>query len=384
MIKKNVVSFLCLLLLVAPSYAQVQTTAKQIYLYDLSTDTVLATKNAQQKMYPASMTKLMTVYLTFKQLKKGSISLNSKFLVSKKAWKKGGSKMFVRVDTLVTVSDLLRGVIVDSGNDAAIVLAEGIAGTEEAFAKRMTDQARKLGMLHTQFRNATGWPDPQHYTTAEDLGILATELIRQFPEYKNFWAQKSFVYNGIKQYNRNPFFLNHTASKLGVDLVKTGHTEISGYGLVASLEKDGRQIVFVINGLSTLSERIKESYRLALNALYDYKFITVVSKDDALGTIPVWQGVRAGVDFKVNNDIKLTVGLGSVDAIQTKVSYRSPLYAPIKKGDKVGKVTVSVPGRNSRTYVLYAAKTVKKAPMLLRLEQGLAYFFMGFFDDHRI
>ena len=206
------------------------TKAKQAILLDFNTGHILMEKAADTRMYPASMTKMMTAFMLFERLKNGSLSLEDSFSVSKKAWRKGGSKMFVEIDKQVKVEDLLRGIIIQSGNDATIVVAEGISGSEENFAIEMTKKARELGMLNTQFKNASGWPDDEHYTTARDLSILATAIIRDHPEYYHIYSEKSFKYNGIDQSNRNPLLY----ANIGADGLKTGHTEASGYGLTAS------------------------------------------------------------------------------------------------------------------------------------------------------
>ena len=241
-----------------PAKAEIITPAEFVMIMDYESGDILYEKNADMPMKPASMAKLMTTYLLFEQLQNGSMRLEDKFIVSEKAYRKGGSRMFVEIGSQVTISDLLRGIIVQSGNDAAIVVAEGLAGTENAFADEMTARAQSLGMVNTVFGNSTGWPDEKTTTTARDLAILAKAMIKNHPEFYGIYAEKSFTYNNIKQPNRNP--LLHTVE--GADGLKTGHTSESGYGLVGSAELNGQRIILVINGLTSVKDRKMESVRL--------------------------------------------------------------------------------------------------------------------------
>ena len=242
----------------APPAQALETRAREAFLIDVTTGTVLLEKDADVSMPPASMSKIMTAYLVFGALKEGRISLDDKLPVSEKAWRKGGSKMFVEVGSEVSVEDLLRGVIVQSGNDACIVLAEALAGSEEAFAEQMTRKAREIGMEGSTFTNSTGWPDPNHRMTARDLAILAERMVQDFPDFYHYYSEREFTYNGIRQGNRNPLLYKN----LGADGLKTGHTEEAGYGLTASAERDGRRLVLVINGLESIKARSEEAERL--------------------------------------------------------------------------------------------------------------------------
>ena len=235
-----------------------ETSAGQAILVDANTGTVLFEKNADEITFPSSMTKLMTIYLVFAHLADGSLHLDDELPVSEKAWRMQGSKMFVEVGTSVRVEDLLRGVVVQSGNDATVVLAEGLAGSEEAFAVEMTEMAQELGMTNSVFRNASGWPDPDHVSSARDLAILAQRTIEDFPQYYHYYAEEVFVWHDIEQHNRNPLLYNTP----GADGLKTGHTEAAGYGLTASAERDGRRLILVVNGLASTQERASEGQRL--------------------------------------------------------------------------------------------------------------------------
>ncbi|MEC8725219.1 MAG: D-alanyl-D-alanine carboxypeptidase family protein, partial [Pseudomonadota bacterium] len=247
------------------------TAAPYAYILDLSTDTVLLSKQASIPMPPASMSKLMTVYMVFDRLKRGSLSLDDEFPVSRKAWKKGGSKMFVKVGDKVSVADLLRGIIVQSGNDACIVVAEAIGGSEDTFAEMMTEKGKEIGLKDSIFTNATGWPDPRHRMSARDLAILAKRLINEFPELYKMFNEKTFTYNNIKQGNRNPLLYRN----IGADGLKTGHTVAAGYGLASSAQRGDRRIVVVVNGLKSVRQRSKESFRLMEWAFKAFKPVSV-------------------------------------------------------------------------------------------------------------
>jgi serine-type D-Ala-D-Ala carboxypeptidase (penicillin-binding protein 5/6) len=240
-----------LLLFAAPAMAQVapmETVAREAYIIDAETGQVLFEKNADQKMPTSSMSKTMTMYMVFEALKNGKLTLDQELPVSETAWRMQGSKMFVPLGQMVKVEDLIRGVIVQSGNDATIVLAEGLAGSEGEFAAAMNRKAKELGMINSNFMNASGWPDENHYSTCHDLAILAIALIRDFPDYYKYYAEKEFTYNNIKQGNRNPLLYKN----IGADGIKTGHTESAGYGLMASGVRDGRRVVMVLNGMASM------------------------------------------------------------------------------------------------------------------------------------
>ncbi|MDX1739507.1 MAG: D-alanyl-D-alanine carboxypeptidase family protein, partial [Alphaproteobacteria bacterium] len=260
-----------------------ETSAKQVFLLDMSTNTVLFEKDADSRMYPASMTKMMTAYMLLEQVKNGALSLDDTFPVSQKAWKKGGSKMFVEVGKRVRIEDLLRGIIIQSGNDATIVVAEGLAGSEDAFARAMTDKAKELGMLNSQFKNASGWPDPEHYTTARDLAILAEATIRNLGEYYHIYSEEYFTFSGIKQRNRNPLIRN---GYNGADGLKTGHTEASGYGLTASAMRDGRRLVLVANGMNSSNERGVEAERIMTWGFREWKHYDLYKAAETVVKVP--------------------------------------------------------------------------------------------------
>ncbi len=315
------------------------TTAKQAILIDFKTGKVLFEKNADQRMPPSSMSKIMTAYMAFKALKENRLQLDSMLPVSQKAWRIQGSKMFVMVGTQVKVEDLLRGMIIQSGNDACIVLAEGIAGSEEQFAELMTNKARDLGLERTVFRNSTGWPHPEHRSTARDMALLARRIIRDFPEYYHYDAEKSFKYNGIDQANRNPLVQKNLA-----DGLKTGHTEEAGYGLVASAERAGRRVILMVNGLATMRERAEESERLLEWSFREFENVTLFTAGDVVEQAPVHLGASPTVPLVGGRDIVVTMPRGWRNRAKVTLSYDLPVTAPVLRGARLGQLTVSGPG----------------------------------------
>ncbi|HEY1410742.1 MAG TPA: D-alanyl-D-alanine carboxypeptidase family protein, partial [Rhodopila sp.] len=263
----------------------IDTTARWAFIQDFDTGATLLDKQADDEVPPSSMTKLMTLYLTYDQLKQGRLKLDDQLPVSEKAWRMQGSKMFVALGNSVKVEDLIRGVVVQSGNDAAIVLAEAIGGSEEGFVEKMNAKAKELGLTHSYFKTCTGWPDPEQHMSVRDIATLAGDIIRQFPQYYHYDSEKTFKYNGIEQGNRNPLVQKGTA-----DGLKTGHTEAGGYGLVASSKRNGRRVILVLNGMSTMRERAEEGERLMDWAFFNFEDVTLYSAGDVVDQAPVWLG----------------------------------------------------------------------------------------------
>ena len=333
----------------------IETLANHAFLVDVSTDTVLLDKNAEQQMAPASMTKMMTALLVFDRLKQGTSRLSDTLPVSEKAWRMGGSKMFVMVGNKVSVEALLQGIIVQSGNDACVVLAEGLAGSEEAFARLMNERAREIGMRNTHFTNSTGWPDPELHTTARDLAILADYLIKTYPEYYAYFKEKEFTWNGIRQHNRNPLLYRD----LGVDGLKTGHTEGSGYGLTASAIREGRRVILVVNGLPSDRVRSEESQRLIEWAFREFKAYTLFKAGQTVDRAPVWMGDEDTVPLVLAKDLKLTLPAGfGKDGPKVTVRYTGPIPAPIRSGQSVGILQIAAPGMPTIERPLVAGETV--------------------------
>ncbi|NDA08100.1 MAG: D-alanyl-D-alanine carboxypeptidase [Alphaproteobacteria bacterium] len=354
--------FVGLVLAVAIARADIITPSEYVMIMDYDTGKVLYEKNSDAPMKPASMAKLMTTYLAFKQIKEGSLKLDDKFIVSEKAYRKGGSRTFVEVGKQVSVSDLLRGVIVQSGNDAAIVIAEGLAGTEEAFAQEMTIQAGKLGMENTVFGNSTGWPDEVTMTTAHDLAILARSIIRDFPELYKIYSETSFTYNNIKQNNRNPLLYSLDY----VDGLKTGHTNASGYGLTASAERDGMRIILVVNGLSSMKERRLESTRLMDLSFRLFQKYDLVKSDEVVVNAPVWLGEEESVPLSVEKTISAVLNRKTHANITRRMELPDTINAPVTKGQPLGEIILTIDGKDER-FPLVATKDIAELPFHRRI-----------------
>ena len=324
--KKILILFL---FIIKTSFVQaIETPAAQAILYDYETKSVIFEKNADELMSPSSMSKIMTIYYLFKKIKDGEISLDDEFEVSKKAWKKGGSKMFVNLKSKVRVEDLIRGIIVQSGNDACIVVAEGISGSEEAFSEELNELANEIGLENSNFTNSTGWPDKKHLMTVNDLLKLTIRTIEDFPDLYSYYSEKEFTYNNIKQLNRNPLLFKN----IGSDGLKTGHTSLGGYGLVATVKNKDRRLILVLNGLKSSAQRSKESERLMKIGFNQYKNIKVAEKEKELGEIPIWSGKKKKVSFYTKDEIFITVPKSGRKKINFKIRYQSPLVAPVEKG----------------------------------------------------
>jgi serine-type D-Ala-D-Ala carboxypeptidase (penicillin-binding protein 5/6) len=363
----------------AQNSAVLETTARQAIILDFKTGKVLYEKNADQRMPPSSMSKIMTAYMAFKALKENRLQLDSMLPVSQRAWRIQGSKMFVMVGTQVKVEDLLRGMIIQSGNDACIVLAEGLAGSEEAFAEQMTVEARKIGLTGSNFRNASGWPDPDHYTTARDLAILSQRLIADFPEYYKYYAELDFTYGTddkgkpIKQGNRNPLLYKNT----GADGIKTGHTDDAGYGLTASAVRDGRRIIGVFNGWQSMRIRAEESERMMEWAFREWGTYALFKKGDAIDKADVWLGTKPTVQLLAPQDIDLTIPRRFRPQLKVVASFDSPIAAPIAPGQEIGRLVVTAPGMETMQMPLVADTGVERLGLAGRMNAALAYLLWG-------
>ncbi len=377
MMRSRFLSFLVLagmLCLGSTAAAQaIETPADEAILMDYQTGQVLFAKNAERPTPPASMTKIMTAYLVFERLKDGRLSLDDTFVVSKKAWQKGGSKMFVEVGNEVSVEDLLRGVIVQSGNDASIVLAEGIAGTESAFADMMNAKARELGLDETTFRNSTGWPHPEHRTSAQDLAKLSRALIRKFPQYYHFFAEREFTWNDIRQFNRNPLLTRN----MGVDGIKTGHTQKAGYGLTASAKRKERRLVLVVNGLNSTEQRAQESARLLEWGFREFDNYTLFEGGETVERASVWLGEKDRVPLVIEKPLTLTLKRDNVDDMTVKVTYESPIPAPIESGERLATLHVDGPALEKREVPLVAGSHVAQLGPVGRIVSGVEFLIFG-------
>ncbi|WP_052045913.1 D-alanyl-D-alanine carboxypeptidase family protein [Candidatus Paracaedibacter symbiosus] len=358
---------------------KINTTAAQAIVIDHYTGRVILEKNADELVYPSSMTKIMTAYMIFDHLKDGSLRLDTPLMVSSKAWKMGGSKMFVGVDSLVSVDDLLHGVIIQSGNDACVALAEGVSGSEEVFAAEMTQRARELGALHTTFKNASGWPDPEHLTTVRDLSLIAQRLIDDYPHHYSLFGEKEFTYNNITQPNRNPLLFNNSGS----DGLKTGFTDTGQYGLVASakeIEPEGTEKRFnlVINGLPTMKARAEEATKLMTWAMKNFASIRLFKAGQVVETAPVWLGSEETVPLTVAKDCRITIPQAARKDAKVEVVYDRPLSAPLTAGQEVGKVLVTAPTLETPLeFPLITASEVKKAGFFKRIIASITYLIWG-------
>ncbi|MBS4097878.1 MAG: D-alanyl-D-alanine carboxypeptidase [Sulfuricella sp.] len=336
--------------------------ARGYVLIDFNSGQSIAEHNASERMEPASLTKLMTAYLTFSALRQEHLSLKQTLPVSEKAWRAEGSRMFVQPNNPVLVDDLIKGMIVQSGNDACIVLAEGIAGSEEAFVQRMNEQAKKLGMNATHFMNATGLPHPQHYTTARDLSLLVRAIIRDFPEYYPLYSIREYKYNNISQPNRNRLlWLDPT-----VDGVKTGHTESAGFCLIASAKRESRRLLSVVLGTASEGARAAESQKLLNYGFQFYDTHRLYEKGQSIATLPVWKGSENVVKAGVAQDLYVTLPKGQYPFLKAVMVSQQPLLAPLATGQAVGTIKLTVEGKPYTEVPLVAQENVPVANFFKR------------------
>ncbi len=346
--------------------------ARSWVLVDVASAQTIAAQAPDLRLEPASLTKLMTAYLTFAAIRQGTLKLDQTVPVSQKAWKTGGSKMFIQVGTQVKVDDLLKGMIVQSGNDACVALAEAIAGDEENFAQMMNREAQRLGMKDSNFRNASGLPDPQHFTTARDLALLAAALIRDFPEdYARYYSLKDFRYNNITQPNRNR--LLHLDPS--VDGLKTGHTEAAGYCLVSSAKRGPRRLLSVVLGAASDSTRTQESLKLLNYGFQFYDAVRLYARNEAVATLPVWKGQQSTVKVGFTSDLVLTVPKGFGPRIRSELVSPPTLIAPIAAGQALGTLKLSLDDKPFGEYPVLALEAVPAAGIIGRTVDTIRLWF---------
>ncbi|RME15746.1 MAG: D-alanyl-D-alanine carboxypeptidase [Alphaproteobacteria bacterium] len=343
-----------------------ETNARAAIVYDLTTNTILLEKNADQPLPPASMSKLMTVNMLFEALEDGRVSLDTRFRVSERAQAMGGSTMFLNTTDRPTVEELIQGIIVNSGNDACVVVAEALGGTEEAFARMMTERAKALGMRNSTFVNASGWPDPGQRMSMRDLAILAVRLITKFPQYYHYFGQKEFPFDNRapdNRFNRNPLL------KLGIgaDGLKTGHTQEAGYGLVGSAVQGGRRIVFVISGLESAAARAKEAEAIVNWAFRQFTVKTPLKAGQRVAEVPVFLGAPERVGLVPARDVSLLVPVIGGDQLTARIDWTDPIMAPVAAGQKLAEMTVLRDGLPPSRVPLYAEGPVARAGFLPRL-----------------
>jgi D-alanyl-D-alanine carboxypeptidase (penicillin-binding protein 5/6) len=357
----------------ARAQSTIETAARQMLLVDYKTGAVLAEKNADEVMPPSSMSKIMTMYVVFDHLRQGKLSLDNDIPISERAWRKQGSKMFVALNSRVKVEELIRGVIVQSGNDACIALAEALYGSEEAFSRELTRRGKLLGLNNTNFTNSTGWPDPDHVTTARDLAILAKRMIADFPDYYRYYSELEYTYNGIKQGNRNPLLYKN----MGADGLKTGHTDAAGYGLTASVKRDNRRLILVLNGMKSMRERAAEAERLMEWGFREYENVALFKAGQPVETAAVWLGHDKSVPMVLAEDVELTLLRRARKDMKVTVVYEKPVPAPIAEGQAIGKLRVNVPNVAPMEFPLLAQRAVEQLGFVGRVSAAAHYLVFG-------
>lgn len=351
----------------------VATTAQWAFGVDYNTGAQLLDKAADTRMPPSSMTKLMTLYIVYSRLKAGRLKLDDTMLVSAKAWKTGGSKMFVLVGTQVSVADLIQGIEVDSGNDACIVLAEGISGSEAQFVALMNQEAKKLGLTNSHFENCTGLPADDHYMSARDIATLAADIIREFPKYYHFAGEKTFTYDKITQQNRNPLVQRGTG-----DGLKTGHTDAGGYGVCASSLRDGRRVILVLNGMPSARQRAEQSERLMNWLFANFQDVTLLARSDPVAQAPVWLGQSRTVPLvPASGDLVVTMPRNWRKTATVKVDYASPVRAPVHRGQRLGTLFLAGQGVPNMQVPLVAGADVPRLGLPGRAMAVLAHYVGG-------
>jgi len=347
--------------------------AEHALLLDHTTGTIILEKNADKKMFPASMSKLMTLYIAFKKLREETISLDTQMRVSEKAWRMGGSKMFVELDSTIAVSDLLRGIIVQSGNDACIVLAEGIAGSENQYVNLMNSAAKELGLKNTNFMNVTGWPHPEHVTTARDLAILGRKIIEDYPEFYPIFKETSYSYNGIKQGNRNPLLYKYK----GADGLKTGHTVASGYGLIASAAQNDRRLIIVVNGMSNVNNRARESEKILDYGFREFSNYTLFQAGSNVDNIEVWLGDQPTVPVILSDNLVLILSQEERRNLKVTIIAPGPISSPIMKGSVVATLLVDIGTNRILERPLLAGKDIDRLSPFGRIGAAFNYLLWG-------
>ena len=350
----------------------IESIAKTALLIDLSTGEVLLNKNSDERTYPSSMTKIMTALMAFEKIKDGTLSMDQEFLISKKAWKMGGSKMFIEVDKKVKVSDLLLGVVVQSGNDASIAIAEGISGSEETFAIEMNNLAKRIGLTNTNFVNSSGWPNDNHYTTAKDLAKIAEYTLNEHPELYKMYAITEFTYSGIKQDNRNPLLYSFD----GADGFKTGHTQAAGYGLVGSAERGDRRLLLVLNGLETSRSRAQEALRLMDWGFNNFQLVDFYKKGEVVIEATTWLGKQEKVKLSSQQDISVSIPKTHLSDMKVEVLIEEPIPTPISINDQVGLVQISYADKKIQ-YPLLASENIEQKGFFSRITSALYYLVLG-------
>ena len=378
---KLILILFSLILFSSKSNAIISVNAKTAILQDYLSGEILYEKDADLSIYPASMTKIMTSIIAFDLIKKGELTLDEKFIVSENAWRlstAGYSSMFIMVGDEVSVENLLRGIIVASGNDACIALAEGIAGTEEEFAVLMTEKALELGMENTNFSNSSGINDPNNYSTVRDILIMSNYLIKNYPEYYHYYKEKEFTWDRtggdpITQGNRNPLLYKN----MGADGIKTGYLAVEKYSLASSIKKKNRRLIAVGSGFNSKNDRSRQSAKLLTWGLTKFDTILIGKKNDVISELDVWQGKQKKVKAYISSDIYQTIPKAKKKYLKVTVNYEGPLEAPIEKNDVIGKMKITYKDEVVGNYDLFASESVQKQNIISRILSSINFLIWG-------
>ena len=371
LIFKNFYLFILIYFSLILRISAIETIADSAIILDVNSDTILFKKNADTRQGPASMSKLMLIYMVFERLQNKTLTTDQEFLVSKKAWKFGGSKMFVNIGDMVSVEDLLKGVIVQSGNDSCIVLAEGLSGSEKNMVDEMNEKAVDIGLKNSNFQNVTGWPHKNHYMSLEDIAHLSKLIIKNFSEYYYLFSINAFTYNDIQQFNRNKLI-----SLDGYDGLKTGRTTQSGYGIAGSAKRNDRRIVSVVNGLNSEKERINETKKLVNWSFREFINYNLYKADDPIQFAKVWLGKESFVPLVLKDDLSVTIKKKNLNKFKIKLVYETPILSPIKKGDKLAELHL-IEGDEVKIKNIYSGKDIDKVSRFYRSFSIINYLFFG-------
>ena len=371
--KKLFFTILISFILFASKLYAIDTKAEQAIVMDFDTNEILFEKNSNIKTPPASMTKIMTVYAAFDRLKNTDLSIENECLVSAKAYKMGGSRTFLEIDDKVSIDELLKGIIIQSGNDASVALAECLAGTEDDFAKLMNVYAKRLGMINTNFLNSSGWPEDDHYSTVYDLALLSNALIREFPDLYLYFSDKEFTYNDIKQPNRNKLL----SSVQGADGLKTGFTKASGWGIAATAKRDNRRITTVINGTNSSRSRLNEASNLINWAFSQTSQKLLVDENQVIVEVDVWLGNKPRVNLVSSKKVVSTLSFDQIQLIKSSLNYKKPIEAPIKKGEVLGKLIIDIDGKPNIEVELISQESIGSVNPISKVFAAMKYLIFG-------
>ena len=369
----NLILILISILFFATNANSIDTKAEQAVVIDFDTNEILFEKNSDLKIIPASMTKIMTVYVAFDRIKNTDLAITNKCKVSPKAYKMGGSRTFLEIDDQVTVDDLLKGIIVQSGNDASIALAECLGGTEEDFAKLMNVYSKKLNMLNTNFVNSSGWPDDNHYSTVYDLAILSNSLIKDFPNLYSYFEMDEFTYNDISQPNRNKLLKQVD----GADGLQTGFTKKSGWGIAATAKRNNRRITVVISGTNSSRSRLNESSNLLNWAFNQTSQKTLIDKFQIIKKVDVWLGSESSVNLVSSEKVVSTLSFDQIQLLESSIEYNKPISAPIIEGREYGKLNINIAGKPDIVVPLVAEKNISEINPFSKILAAIKYLLFG-------